>query len=92
MANNAALGYRALHSNTTGSYNTAIGYNAGYRQEFIDPHTQLLNAITHIDKMLQTNNVLSIGNEIPAVADAYTEFKEAIDKFKLVATLTKPNK
>ena len=78
--------------NTSGSQNVALGYNAGFSNTNVDPHSLLLDTIQHIDKMLKGNFVEEISEKNTAVADAYAEFKEALNKFNLVVSLTQPNK
>jgi hypothetical protein len=41
---NVAVGYKALHSNTTGSRNTALGYQALYKRPEPEPLTEWYKA------------------------------------------------
>ena len=94
MNPNVFVGYSAGYSNTTGSQNTAVGYTAGYGQTVLDSHSQLLSTVLHIGLMLKGSNVDDniVEVEIPAVADAYVEFKKALDQFELILRLTDKEK
>jgi hypothetical protein len=94
MNPNVFVGAAAGYSNTTGSQNTAFGYTAGYGQTVLDSHSQLLSTVLHISLMLKGSNVDNniVESEIPAVADAYVEFKKALDRFELILKLTNKEK